>query len=104
MSDDFDRAAQRLDPARLERERLMSRIVITVEAEVKRKTRVRTGTLRRSWTSRVERAGERGVIGTTVVYAPYQQNKPAEEGLEASRDTIDELLAAGQRFFSEVAA
>jgi hypothetical protein len=103
MSDDFDRAAQRLDPARLEMYRLMSRIVITVEAEVKRHTRVRTGTLKRSWTSEVQRAGERGVVGTTIVYAPYQRNKPAEEGLAASRDTIDQLLReAGMQFFSGV--
>lgn len=105
MDDDLTRAAERLDPQRLETHRLMSRIVITVEGNVKRATRVRTGHLRRSWTSRVERAGERGVVGTTVSYATRQRNRPAQEGLAASRDTIAALLAeAGQRFFRGVVA
>jgi hypothetical protein len=78
--DDFERAARGLAPERLDTFRLMSRIVITVEGNVKRATRVRSGNLKRSWTSRVERAGERGVIGTTVKYAPHQRNKPAAPG------------------------
>ena len=48
---------------------LMQRVVLTVEGNVKRVTPVRTGTLRRSITSRVEATGERGVVGTKLSYA-----------------------------------
>lgn len=60
------------DPAKVSRtlaERLMSRLVLTVEAEAKRQVPVRTGTLRRSITSVVESAGERGRVGTNLRYA-----------------------------------
>jgi hypothetical protein len=94
-----------LDPAKLQTElgRLMSRIVITVESNTKRETRVLTGNLRRSWTHQVQASGERGIVGTNVAYAPYQKNKPLDLGLEDSRDEIMVLLkAAGLNFFSTV--
>jgi hypothetical protein len=47
----------------------MSRLVLTVEAEAKRQVPVRTGTLRRSITSVVESAGERGRVGSNLRYA-----------------------------------
>ncbi|HEU4328066.1 MAG TPA: hypothetical protein VFS21_33325 [Roseiflexaceae bacterium] len=105
MSDDFDAAAAALDPGNLDLVRLMSRIVLTVEGGSKRETPVRTGHLRRSETSRVERAGERGVIGTNVKYAPFVHRRVPffRLGLATSRATIDDMLAeTGQQFFSKV--
>jgi hypothetical protein len=92
-------------------ERLLSRILLTVEGNVKRSAMmpVRTGTLRRSITHRVERPGERGVVGTNVSYAKAvhvgrgkRKGKPfLTAGMAASRDTIQHLLRdAGQSFFS----
>jgi hypothetical protein len=54
---------------------LMSKVVLTIEGNVKRVVPVRTGTLRRSITSRVEDGGNRGVVGTNVPYA-----RPVHEG------------------------
>ncbi len=48
---------------------LMTRLTLTVEAEAKRRVPVRTGTLRRSITSAVENAGQRGRVGTNLRYA-----------------------------------
>jgi hypothetical protein len=59
----------RLEQAQFEKERTMRAIVLLVEGEVKRVTPVRTGTLRRSITSRVEDGGNRGRIGTNLSYA-----------------------------------
>lgn len=53
----------------------MQRAVLVVEAAAKREAPVKTGTLRRSITSRVERGGDRGVIGTNLRYA-----RPVHEG------------------------
>ena len=85
--------AKRLDPDAFVRLQtaLMQRIVLTVQGNVQRRTHVLTGNLRRSWTSRVEQSGERGVVGTTVVYARYQKNDPAGEGLADSRAAIEQL-------------
>lgn len=47
----------------------MQRAVLVVEAQAKREAPVRTGNLRRTITSRVERGGDRGVIGTNATYA-----------------------------------
>lgn len=47
----------------------MQRAVLTVEAQAKRESPVKTGNLRRSITSRVERGGDRGVVGTNAKYA-----------------------------------
>lgn len=82
---------------------LMRRIVLTVERNVRKRTRVKTGHLRRSWVSAVERSGERGRIGTTVTYAKTQKNKPLPEGLEDSRAAITRLLEeAGEDLFQAV--
>lgn len=53
----------------------MQRCVLIVEAQAKREAPVKRGTLRRSITSRVERGGSRGVIGTNLSYA-----RPVHEG------------------------
>lgn len=82
---------------------LMRRVVLVVEKNVKKRTRVKTGHLRRSWTSAVERAGERGRIGTTVRYARTQKNKPADEGLADSQDEIMRLLdEAGEALLTRI--
>lgn len=47
----------------------MSRVTLQGEALMKREVPVKKGTLRRSITSRVERGGDRGVIGTNLNYA-----------------------------------
>lgn len=47
----------------------MQRVVLQGEAMMKREAPVKRGTLRRSITSRVERGGDRGVIGTNLSYA-----------------------------------
>ena len=48
---------------------LMQRIVLTVEAIAKREAPVRTGALRRSINSRVERGGDVAIVGTNLKYA-----------------------------------
>lgn len=103
MADSIDQVAQAIDPANFPRYRMMSRIAITVEGNSKRETPVLTGALRRSETHRVERTGERGVVGTNMVYAPpvHRNNPFFDRGLALSRDTINaELEAAGMQFFS----
>ena len=47
----------------------MQRVVLSGEGIMKREAPVKSGTLRRSITSKVERGGDRGVIGTNVRYA-----------------------------------
>lgn len=47
----------------------MQRAVLAAEAESKRQAPVKSGTLRRSLTSRVEAGGKRGVVGTNIQYA-----------------------------------
>lgn len=63
--------AQRLDPAKLAvaRMRLLERMVLTGERNVKRRTPVKRGTLRRSITHRVLTPGVRGTVGTNIEYA-----------------------------------
>lgn len=97
MSDqDADREALR---------RLMTRIVLIVEGNVKRRTAVRTGHLRRSWTTEVVPTGERGIVGTNVIYARYQKNRPLHEGLDDSRDAIQrELQAVGREWLERMRA
>jgi phage gpG-like protein len=137
-----DELAQRLTPEAVQamQRTLLQRVVLTVEGNVKRSTPVKTGNLRRSITSRVEAAGERGVVGTAVTYARavHEGTKPHDivpvhakalafkiggtkivrqrvhhpgtkaqpfltDGLAASRDTIDDLLAqAGAALWAQV--
>lgn len=71
---------QRLSNSRLRstEEQLLSRILAVIEANSKRKAPVKTGNLRRTITSRVERPGVRGVVGTNARYA-----RPVHEGSRA---------------------
>jgi len=83
-----------------EREALMKRIVVKVEANAKRVTPVRTSHLKRSITHRVMSSGEVGVVGTNVHYARYvhddargRAGRPfLRQGLEATRGEIDGML------------
>jgi HK97 gp10 family phage protein len=104
--------ARRFQTETLDKVKLMSRITLTVEANTKPRVPVDTGTLRRSITHRVERAGERGVVGTNVNYAVYvhegtwkMRGRPfLEQGLAASRATIDQMLEdAGVELFTRIA-
>jgi hypothetical protein len=103
--DDF---AKSLDPKGFDafKRALLSRIVFTVEANVKRVTPVDTGHLRRSITGRVEATGDHGVIGTNVSYARYvHAHTPfLEMGIEDSRSEIARLLEqAGDDYWRSVA-
>lgn len=91
----------------------MQKAVLIAEGGSKKRTPVKTGTLRRSETSRVEGSGlkVRGIVGTNIVYGPFVHNgtrrMPArpffEWGLQDSRDRIVAVFeqAAGQ-FLAEV--
>lgn len=70
--DDADALRKRLeDPKAREAffSRLIGRVLLVVLANAQKRTPWRTGTLRRSETTRVE--GLRGFVGTNVVYAPF---------------------------------
>ena len=104
--------AGRLAAAELDMREPMTRIVLTVEGKAKRVTPVDTGTLRRSITHRVESAGERGVVGTNVEYAPIvhdgapgRKGRPVlVQGMEASRHEIERILErAGVKLFTRIA-
>lgn len=67
---DFARVANQLSGlVKSTKREAMQRVVLQGESLMKRETPVRTGTLRRSITSRVERGGDRGIIGTNLTYA-----------------------------------
>lgn len=72
----------------------MQKIVLTIEGAVKKRTPVKTGTLRRSVTSAVRRAGLEGAVGTNVIYArPVERRaKMFERGLADSQGQIDRIL------------
>lgn len=87
------------------REQLMQKITFIAQAHAQERTPVRTGTLRRSETTRVEAGGLRGYIGTNVVYAPFVHARTPffSEGIADSRPEIDKLLqAAGDDFLKAV--
>lgn len=95
MSQTPDQFADKLGSAFDARKlRLMQRVVLAVEGEVKQVTPVRTGTLRRSITSRVEKGGDRGIVGTSVIYARVvnTRSRYLERGLENAQPTIGRLL------------
>lgn len=80
--------------------------MLIIESNVKQRTPVRTGALRRSWTSRVIGTAERGIVGTNLHYAPKVERRRgmAAQGLQASLPAIErrvqrlaDTLAAGGR-------
>jgi len=66
---DFTRVANQLRTIMQDKRQKMSRVVLAGERFAKKEAPVKRGTLRRSITSRVERGGDRGVIGTNLGYA-----------------------------------
>jgi hypothetical protein len=105
MSDDLKAAADALDPAGLQTPlaKAMTRIVVAAEGNVRRVTRVRSGTLRRSWTHLVEATGKRGIVGTNVAYAPFQRNDPLGEGWDQTKTELPAILGeAGAAFLGKV--
>lgn len=95
MSTDPETLAAAL-PSAIERrkEQLLQRVAFAVEGSVKDNTPVRTGTLRRSITSRVEPALDRGIVGTAVLYARVVNNRYGymQRGLEEAGPTIGRIL------------
>jgi hypothetical protein len=69
-------------------------------------TPVRTGTLRRSETTRVEAGGLRGWIGSNIVYAPFVHARVPffAQGIEEAAPDIQQLLSeAGDLYFQGIA-
>lgn len=86
-------------------EETLGMVVAVVERNVKKRTPVVTGTLRRSITGRVEAAAERGVVGTNLIYArPVNRRRQfMEKGLADSEVEIGQVLAdQGAEIFSAV--
>lgn len=74
---DFTRVARQLNGVvdAAAKHDAMSRVVLSGEGMMKREVPVNRGTLRRSITSRVERGGNRGIVGTNLPYA-----RPVNDG------------------------
>lgn len=74
--------------------RLMGRVLLVVLANAQKRTPVRTGTLRRSETSRVDAGGLRGFVDTNVVYAPFVHARVPffQHAIDDSRAAVAKLL------------
>jgi hypothetical protein len=89
------------------REELMQKVLYVVLRHAQLRTPVRTGTLRRSETTRMEAQGARGYVGTNINYAPFVHAKQPffEEGIEDSRGEIEGLLQkAGDAYLKGLAS
>lgn len=87
------------------REPLMQKITLLALRRAQPITPVRTGTLRRSETTRVEPGGLRGFIGSNVVYAPFVHARVPffADAIEDSRDEAQQLLQdAGDAYLKEL--
>jgi hypothetical protein len=87
------------------REPLMTKITLLSLRHSMPLTPVRTGTLRRSETTRVERGGLRGWVGSNIVYAAHVHERVPffAQGIEAALPEIQALLgAAGDDYFASV--
>jgi len=98
-------AARLADPARFSafKTELMTKITLVALARSMPHTPVRTGTLRRSETTRVERGGDRGFLGSNLVYAPFVHARVPffRMGIDDSQTTIAQLLQdAGGAFLA----
>lgn len=96
----------------IDRERVMQKVTLAALARSQRRTPVRTGTLRRSETTRVEPDGLRGYVGTNIRYAPFvhegTRRMPARpffrQGIADARAQIDAILEAeGAAYLKQVA-
>lgn len=76
-------------------ERMMGRVLFVVLANAQQRTPVRTGTLRRSETTRVEKGGLAGFVGTNVEYAPFVHKRIPffELAISDSRAAVDKVVA-----------
>ena len=106
-----DELADKIKRTPFPTELVMQKILFVALANSQQLTPVRTGTLRRSETTRMEAGGERGYLGSNIRYAPFVHNgtkymaaRPFfEEGIEDSRDRILDILAqAGAGHLEEV--
>jgi hypothetical protein len=72
----------------------MQQMVMVTKREVQRVTPVKEGTLRRSWATRVEGTGERGIVGTNLIYArPVNRRRQfVERGWEAAQEPIQTII------------
>ena len=111
MAQSVESFGDKLSKAQLDKTALMQRIVLTVQGNSERVTPVKTGTLKRSITTRVEGNGDRGFIGSNINYARFVHDGTSrmtgrpffEDGMAASRDTIGELMQdAGMKFFQQL--
>lgn len=111
MAESVDDFGKKLSAAKIDKAKLLSKIALTVQGNSERVTPVKTGTLKRSETTRVEASADRAFIGSNVNYARFVHDGTSrmtarpffEEGMEASRDTIDQLLEdAGMEFLSKL--
>lgn len=102
-----EQAAARLSPQAFQAliEPTMHRITLIALANSQRRTPVRTGTLRRSETTRVESGGLRGYLGTNVVYGPFVHARVPffAQGIDDSQSAIEsELQKLGDTFVATV--
>ena len=102
-----DELAARLKnhPFRDVREQLMTKITFVALGHAQTRTPVRTGTLRRSETTRVEAGGLRGFVGTNIKYAPFVHNRVPffEQAITDSRGEVQQLLQdTGDAFFKGI--
>lgn len=105
MANDFDKLADQIKHTPFDAVRLMHQITLAALANSQKRTPVKTGTLRRSETTRVEAKGHRGFLGTNVKYAPsvHKRTPFFAEGIADSRKQIDAFLAqAGGQYLAEV--
>ena len=102
-----EQAAARLSPQAFQAliEPTMQRITLIALANSQRRTPVRTGTLRRSETTRVESGGLRGFVGTNVVYGPFVHARVPffAQGIDDSQSAIEsELQKLGLEWAAKV--
>ena len=101
--------AKKLTPAALaaQLEPFMQKATLLALRESQPRTPVRTGTLRRSETTRVEAGGLRGYVGSNVVYAPFVHKRVPffAEGIQAATAATEaEAQKIGVAFFAQVAS
>lgn len=84
---------------------LMHKVTLTALAKSQPHTPVRFGHLRRSETTRVERGGDRGFLGSNLVYAPFVHRRVPffALGIQDSQGKIAQLLqSAGQDYLESL--
>lgn len=80
---------------------LMTKVTLLALSKSMPLTPVRTGTLRRSETSRVEKGGDRGFIGSNLVYSAFVHKRVPffEMGIRESMGAVPKLLQdTGQEY------